>query len=457
MATSMEIPMKKRWQELKYCLLFFMCLLSSVFYLLVDKAAANNIAVLNVSLENESLSQKTANVQFDISWDNSWRTVTNYDAAWVFIKYSTNAGLSWNHATLKTSGTNPMGFYQGTGTPLDIIVPMDKKGAFLQRFTAGSGSVSTSSIQFVWDYGADGVIDTSTVRVKVFAIEMVYIPAGAFYIGSGGTETSVFYTYPTTTNPYLINSEDAISVGTTNGNLYYSSGTYDYPSSTLGGDQAGPIPAAFPKGYAAFYMMKYRISQGQYANFLNTLTPAQASTKYPNKVNDISGIHPNYFASHPDEDYGNLSWADNIAYTYWAALRPFTELEFEKAAKGPSFPKANKYVSEHTSMTPATTISDTRRDCNCGESYYGVMGLGNSLERAVTVGNSTGRAFIGSHGNGTLTGTGDADFSVVTDWPRIGALGTGDRWSCTSDRYYAAVTDSTRVEIFGGRAVRTSP
>ena len=44
------------------------------------------------------------------------------------------------------------------------------------------------------------------------------------------------------------------------GYLYYASGANT-------GDAAGPIPAAFPKGYAAFYMMKYDISQGQCANF----------------------------------------------------------------------------------------------------------------------------------------------------------------------------------------------
>ena len=93
---------------------FFFCCLLFVFCFLIDKTEANNLNVSNVSLGNVSLGQATAVVQFDISWDNSWRTNTNYDAAWIFVKYSTNAGASWNHATLKASGTDPAGFSAGT-------------------------------------------------------------------------------------------------------------------------------------------------------------------------------------------------------------------------------------------------------------------------------------------------------------------------------------------------------
>jgi hypothetical protein len=116
-----------------------------------DLCYANNIAVSNVTITGQSTSAQTCKVQFDISWNNSWRNAINYDAAWVFIKYSTDSGTTWAHATLKTAGTNPSGFSQGTGTGLDIVVPTDKKGAFLQRTSNGSGSVSTTSIQFVWD------------------------------------------------------------------------------------------------------------------------------------------------------------------------------------------------------------------------------------------------------------------------------------------------------------------
>jgi formylglycine-generating enzyme required for sulfatase activity len=489
-----------QWQGYKN-FLFFICFLFFAFCFLIDKTEANNLSVSSVSLGNVSLGQATATVQFNISWDNSWRTDTNYDAAWVFVKYSKDAGVSWNHATLKTSGTNPTGFSGGTGTALDIIVPLDKKGAFLQRTSNGSGSVSTSSIQFIWDYGTNGVIGTNTVRVKVFAIEMVYIPTGSFYVGSGGSETSAFYTYPTTTNAYLINSENAaINVGTTSGYLYY-------PSSTYGGDQTGPIPAAFPKGYAAFYLMKYDISQGQYADFLNLLTSTQVSTRNPAQTTyryTITGTSPNFSASRPDRACNFLSWADVAAYADWAALRPMTELEFEKAARGVSVPTANEYAWGNTTITAATTISGTENGtetitntgANCsyggttftggdagqgplrcgilatssstrvssGAGYYGVMDLsGNLWKRPVTVGNATGRAFTGLNGDGALDSSGNANVSY---WPdttasgaglRGGGWGDGATYARTSDRYIAASTHSYRNYYYGGRCVRTSP
>ncbi len=463
-------------------------------------AEANNLAVSGVSLTGVSVGSGTAKAQFNISWDNSWRDATNYDAAWVFVKYSTDAGVTWNHATLKTAGTNPAGFSAGTGTGLDIVVPADKKGAFLQRSANGAGPVSTNTIQLVWDYAANGVSASATARVKVFAIEMVYIPTGAFSAGSGGAETSAFYSYPTTTNAYSIGSEGAITVGTTAGNLYY-------PASTYGGDQAGPVPAAFPKGYAAFYLMKYEISQGQYADFLNTITSAQAATRYPAQTlyrHTISGTYPNFSASRPDRACNYLSWADVTAYSDWAALRPMTELEFEKAGRGTIAPVANEYAWGSTSITAAQNISGaengtetiTNAGANCaynntifiggdagtgplrggifatatstraasGAGYYGNMELsGNLWERPVTIGNATGRAFTGLNGDGALDGTGNAN---VTNWPVTDAIGAGFRggdwtdgatYERASDRDLAAITDATRSSSLGGRSARTSP
>lgn len=461
---------------------------------------ANNLSVSGVSIASVSQAGGTAKAQFNISWDNSWRDATNYDAAWVFVKYSTDAGVTWNHATLKTSGTNPAGFSAGTGTALDIVVPADKKGAFLQRSLTGAGLVSTNTIQLVWDYSADGVSASATARVKVFAVEMVYIPQGAFYAGSGGAETSAFYSYPTTTNAYQIASENAITVGTTAGNLYY-------PSSTYSGDQAGPIPAAFPKGFAAFYLMKYEISQGQYADFLNNITSAQAATRYPGQTtyrHTISGTHPNYSASRPDRACNWISWADVTAYSDWAALRPMTELEFEKAARGTAAPVANEYAWGNTTIVAAQNISGaedgtetiTNAGANCaynyttfiggdagtgplrcgifatassaraasGAGYYGNMELsGNLWERLVTIGNATGRVFTGLNGDGVLDGTGNAN---VTNWPITDAVGAGYRggdwyddatYERASDRSVAANTYATRGINLGGRCARTSP
>ena len=492
--------------------------------LFAGSVAANNINVSNIRVTGQNTTAGENNpanytlVQFDLSWENSWRTSSapnNWDAAWVFVKYRVGSG-DWQHAWLNNTGHS-----SGTGTSATIDAGLltpgtafyattnPALGVFIYRSADGTGNFSITGAQLRWNYGANGVADNATVDVKVFAIEMVYVPAGNFYVGSGGTETSAFYMYPTTTNPYQITGEGAITVGTTDGNLYY-------PSSTYGGDQSGPIPANFPKGYAAFYCQKYEISQQQYVDFLNTLTSTQASTRYPGQSTYRHAITVSdgvYSTDNPYVACNFLSWMDGAAYSDWAGLRPMTELEFEKACRGTVTPVANEYAwgtatvasSAYTLENPGATnegiasnyststgnasydITDGSIDgplrvgifaanannsgrITAGASYYGIMELsGNLWERAVTVGNATGRDFTGLHGNGALSTNGHAN---ETAWPGLtsgevtGATGSGFRggsWNSAatymrvSARFYAAFSNSNRVNNYGFRAVRVAP
>ena len=492
--------------------------------LFAGSVAANNINVSNIRVTGQNTTAGENNpanytlVQFDLSWENSWRTSSapnNWDAAWVFVKYRVGSG-DWQHAWLNNTGHS-----SGTGTSATIDAGLltpgtafhattnPALGVFIYRSADGTGNFSITGAQLRWNYGANGVADNATVDVKVFAIEMVYVPAGNFYVGSGGTETSAFYMYPTTTNPYQITGEGAITVGTTDGNLYY-------PSSTYGGDQSGPIPANFPKGYAAFYCQKYEISQQQYVDFLNTLTSAQASTRYPNATTNRHAITVSggvYSTTNPYVACNFLSWMDGAAYSDWAGLRPMTELEFEKACRGLETPVANEYAwgtatvagnaytlendnatnegiaSNYSTSTGNASYditdgsidgplrvgifaanADNQGRITAGASYYGIMELsGNLWERAVTVGNATGRDFTGLHGNGALSTNGHAN---ETAWPGLtsgevtGATGSGFRggsWNFNatympvSDRLSAAVAHSSRNRAYGFRAVRVAP
>jgi len=492
--------------------------------LFAGSVAANNINVSNIRVTGQNTTAGENNpanytlVQFDLSWENSWRTSSapnNWDAAWVFVKYRVGSG-DWQHAWLNNTGHS-----SGTGTSATIDAGLltpgtafhattnPALGVFIYRSADGTGNFSITGAQLRWNYGANGVADNATVDVKVFAIEMVYVPAGNFYVGSGGTETSAFYMYPTTTNPYQITGEGAITVGTTDGNLYY-------PSSTYGGDQSGPIPANFPKGYAAFYCQKYEISQQQYVDFLNTLTSAQASTRYPNATTNRHAITVSggvYSTTNPYVACNFLSWMDGAAYSDWAGLRPMTELEFEKACRGLETPVANEYAwgtatvagnaytlendnatnegiaSNYSTSTGNASYditdgsidgplrvgifaanADNQGRITAGASYYGIMELsGNLWERAVTVGNATGRDFTGLHGNGALSTNGHAN---ETAWPGLtsgevtGATGSGFRggswpYNATlmrvSDRFHAAYTSIFRSNRYGFRAVRVAP
>ena len=154
----------------------------------VQPAAANNIAVVNVVLKNQDVAAKTVQVQFDLSWDNSWRSAaadpayTNWDAAWVFVKVKDAAG-NWRPATLSTNSADHTPAANSTIDPAS-----DGTGAFVYRSADYGGAVAYTGTRLRWNYGADSFgafAAGAVVTVAVQAIEMVYVPQGAFSLGSG--------------------------------------------------------------------------------------------------------------------------------------------------------------------------------------------------------------------------------------------------------------------------------
>ena len=431
---------------------------------------ANNIQVGTVTVTDINTSGHYANIQFDISWDNSWRISTgpsNWNAAWVFAKWKLTNDTDWAHCTLHTSGhTEPTGF--------TIDAATDGTGIFIYRSADGSGSADWNNAKLRWNYGTDGIADDANVDVKIFAIEMVYIPQGSFslYNGESADLTSNFNSGNT------ISSEDALVEGAITWNVSESNNSGAQNSDgSIGGCAA--LGANYPKGYMAIYCMKYEISQVQYANFLSLLTDAQDDNRYPDKYNFfrhmISGSYGNYTADVPNRACNCIGWADALAYADWAGLRPMTELEYEKICRGPETADTD-YAWGSTAISGLETgtgnrvqndglpnASSTSSSDNChynnsggafdgggpygpvrcglfsetgtnressGATYYGVMDMsGNLWEGCITVAkycyggtcypytwnNETGAgSFDGQHGDGSLTVTGFAD---VTNWP----------------------------------------
>jgi hypothetical protein len=174
-----------------------------------------------------------------------------------------------------------------------------------------------------------------------------------------------------------------------------------------------------------------------------------------------------------------------------------SELEFERAGRGPQRAVSGEYAWGSTSITQATSISNgglpTERAQSganmaygdhasvqgplrvgsfaygvstriaSGAGYYGVMELsGNVWELAVTVSQPPGRSFEGRyHGDGALDSGGDPNAST---WPGNGeGMGwRGGSWRLDmvylrlSDRSYA-VEPITRDLESGGRGVRVAP
>jgi formylglycine-generating enzyme required for sulfatase activity len=378
---------------------FISALFAIVLFILFTGAyqlQATNIKInKDASITDVNATDKTANISFDISWENSWRTSTNeanYDAAWIFVKYKAKLGTEWKHVYINTdvkdySATNDNGV-----TPAFSVGTTDKKGmgVFAYRQKDGNGSINWSGVKLKFNYDANGIQDINDYVFKVYAIEMVYVPKGAFKLGSGGNEACAFYTYPKTTQPFDVNSEAAITVGKKDGNLCYAKHFYC--------DQFfGTIPNEFPKGYNAFWCMKYEITQGQYVDFLNSLTRQQQEQRVWSGIAETNVVNRYVMTNSPTMQFRNgiccdatisatdpvtfycdlngngipnessdgqniacnfISWADGASFTDWAGLRPMTELEYEKACRGTRTPVANEYAWGTTKLINTTSISN---------------------------------------------------------------------------------------------------
>ena len=457
----------------------------------LETACANGLQVTNVVVNMRD--DSTAYVKFDISWQHSWRyTGINHDAAWVFLKVRPEGSTTWQHVTLEGSGVNPPDYSTGAGTAVDLIVPNDRVGLFVRRAEQGSGTLSVTNVQAVWNIASNGLAKTSRVHIWAQAVEMVYVAQGSFAAGSGGSEPNAFTLTTIDTGDVSVAPSGSGSLGGAAGG---------YPTG-----QTAPN-ALWPNGYSAFYCMKYEITEGQWVDFFNTLMDTQKATrditgsagKNSDGVetrNTVAWSSGDATSAARDQACSQLCWADSVAYADWSGLRPMTELEFEKACRGPLLPVANEYVWGTTAISATTAIvndgtgTDTAigGNCNCfgcspfgpyragiyatpsssreaaGASYWAIMELGGNLwERAVTIGNATGRAFTGAHGDGKLNAAGDAD---VTGWPGWNAEGAGFRGSGfnqgatftrTSDRTYADATYAPRSFDYGFHAVRSAP
>lgn len=511
---------------------------------------ANNILVSNARIVPVVGGSTTHTfVGFDLSWDNSWRDTYNWDAAWVFVKFRTPVTFGgddvWRHAWLSTNNADhTVGNDSNTAATTHTgITSLDGNGntttggtnqgmgVFLYRTALGNGAITWQDIRLRWDFAAQGVDITKPVQIQVFAIEMVYVPEGDFAAGDGQ------FGFTLTT----INTATATTAPTGTGSLGGAAGGYP----TGPGSLAPTNNAGWPNGFSSFYLMKYEVTQQQYVDFLNTLTRTQQTARVSTTIvgrfastvttttaplfrigvkvmSDPGGTSPLVYGCDLNNNntageaadgqwiaMGFLSWMDGAAFTAWAGLRPYTELEFEKAARGYASPVPGEYAWGTTSITGATTTagnytnagtesegvtvananaiyasnnlggpgrvgifatgSSTRQQA--GASYWGIMELsGNVNEQTVNIGDGTGRGFTGLHGNGNLNAAGNA---TITAWPGFvttqvtGATGSGIRGydfnsgSTTnlrvSDRAGITSLQTNRFQGSGFRAARTAP
>ncbi len=541
-------------------------------------ANANNIRILGKPKLVQDTNMHHAIISFDIAWDNSWRTTKpqNHDAAWIFVKCWD--GESWNHVYLKDTIANVPGslvptdavcygdtscyeeYYvsnrDASNTTMAMMLepgfslaypkwhvePAEEEeqcvvGFFLRRVDYGAGHIVVPGVSLIWDYVRQGFVDEDDLVVKVFAVEMVYVPTGAYYLGGAGSVADNRHYAAFTTDeatlgrPMVIESEDPITV---------ANSTAESTLWTVGGAgiTAGTIPAEFPKGYQAFYIMKYEMTQEAYVEFLNTLSQGQQDgriqgtlstfaqnswltrdldghgwdfycnvikVKQPSPVvvfgcdgnnnniyNETDKVCYDYRCDSSKNKFMTrnidgqdlaMNWInvlDFLAYAEFSGLRPMTELEYEKACRGPKKPANDEFAWGSVTMRfwPARNwgyidqwtgterpkevynsgahVSDNWWSCwwgatcsgpvrvgcfadstttraSSGASFWGVMNMSDNVgEICISVYDTTGRNFKGSHGSGQLDGNGDA---MNKDWLTFAASNTPGT-DYTNYRYY---------------------
>ena len=473
-----------------------------LFLFAFNNAKANNVQITGTSVSG-------SNVTFTISWDNSWNAnvaPSNWDAVWVFIKYQDCNTRLWAHAGLSTLASD-----HTADSPLQADAVTDGRGVFLRRSAIGGGSITNASITLKM------TIPAGTYNYKVFGIEMVNVPQSAFDLGDGISTTT-------------LNNISVTSTMESNG----------ITAATLGGGSAS-VPGAYPVGFNSFYTMKYEISQEQYADYLNALTydqqrahtasdpiSAVGTLAFPSSARNGIKIStpgnnsaiPAIFACDATTGIENniddgqnvamngLSWADLSAFLDWAALRPMSELEYEKICRGITPRLSGEYpwgTTDINYITPSNVLNSLKPNetyntgvnglCNfnggntgypyyyslgffnpvkvgfsatgssgrasSGAAYYGAMEMGGNVNEQVVSVSTDGVSFTGNNGDGQILANGNAN---QTSWPSIttalgiglkgGSFNDGSTSARTSDRGSITTAPTTRSSSYGGRGVR---
>lgn len=403
------------------------------FMLLAATLYAGNLKISD-DVRVVGVNNNAFTLSLSLSWDNAWQDDYNFDAVWLFVKYRTQQDPAWKPLFFSQTGHQftPQGDCLPGETGSEVV------GLFVwpENPVNGKADLQCQVSCKIPDGMTAQQIENNALYFAVQGIEMVYIPAGAYYLGDGVSAGS--FCAIDSSEPHLIVSEDAVSLT----DLY---------------DSGLDLVAKYPKGYNGFFCMKTEITQGQYVNFLNLLSlsdqisltntygmpegrfifdgnpdPGEAGSTSPQSRN---GIKLQKGLNEADEaplifmnDLNNngiggedgdgqalacnfLSAEDIFSYCSWAGLRPLSELEYEKACRRlfPEYPRAGAYPWGWESGAVAITDAEIQHIGTLNEQVSGTGNINGGNQRNSPV---RGGAFAAS---GSTAQTAGASFWGVME------------------------------------------
>ncbi|MBI4947342.1 MAG: SUMF1/EgtB/PvdO family nonheme iron enzyme [Bacteroidetes bacterium] len=486
---------------------------------------ANKLTIGSLTID-----QAAQTIQIKVAWENSWRFNSstlpyNWDAAWIFVKFrdcsSDPQTTQFTQGIVSTTLTDHNWDVLGDGQRFEatkadgtagIDVATNNTGVMLRPNTEGTfAQISDTILLKITNLPTSGTYD-----IRVFGIEMVFVPSSgggfsSFNVGDGNGVTfstnALGQPFPVgEATPLTISSEAAIIVNSTS-NI----------SSCCNNGSSSTVQAGFPKGFNSFYIMKYEITQGQYADFLNSVSEDMATNtlwtgtynQFRHMINNTGTAPQKYSTTRVDRACNYLSWSRVSAYLDWACLRPLTEMQYEKAGRGFAAKLLNEFAWGTTSITyPAAggisgaengteTITTANANANgnavawssgdgggirgplragifatatstrqlSGGSYFGAMELTGNVREfyiGICAGDAGGEVCASgiSLGDGTLAATG---YHNTADWPSGSApadghvVVRGGSWNAVtylSDRNNGNPCVVTQDNTIGGRGGR---
>lgn len=424
-------------------------------------------------------------LSFSISWKHCWNleakeSPNNHDAVYFFLKARHNNGEAKN-LNIKAISANSN----------TVSVALKSIGGLI-RTESSSDTVINVSIQIDLELP----LAAGEWEINAYALEMVQIKQGSFWIGDSLSN-------------YTLGKKDGGSLLIDgNAKVVYQKG------------DSLPLIHNAVTGFHFFYLMKQEISQGSFADFLNSLSEAEAELMKPSIISlplnspqrnrcfitqkgKQFGVDANQNGSLNEGNDGvaiACNWLTNyqlLTYLCWAGLRPITELEFEKACRGPlrSKPKefawgtiystdANELVLSNTNLETASEIGND----SCGLTNHALIAGSRYIEGPIRSGfgftskSDRVKAGAGFYGNADLSGNlweqclkvqddkllplGNGTVTYPIEWgsaanyiPRGGAwlslvfniLNYGFRDLATSDRFYIDYDLNEPRGTVGGR------